>query len=154
LRGYDDALYGQVTHSPSQQQGVIPPEAFKPYAFDRTTQTLSSARGVQTFELCAVGATREIQHGAHRWRLHRLDPYAPPASEEEGSGHLRAPMPGTIISVMVKVGDTVSAGQPLLVMEAMKMEHTIKAPSAGRVVHVHFKAGDQVKEGAELVEIG
>lgn len=55
--------------------------------------------------------------------------------------------------ISVKAGDTVEKGQPLLVMEAMKMEHTISAPADGRVEEVFYGVGDQVTEGAELVSI-
>ena len=51
-------------------------------------------------------------------------------------------------------GDAVEKGAPLLILEAMKMEHTISAPGSGVVEHVYFRAGDQVKEGAELVSLG
>ncbi|OZI15979.1 3-methylcrotonyl-CoA carboxylase [Bordetella genomosp. 7] len=74
-------------------------------------------------------------------------------SAEHGGG-LTAPMPGKIISIAVQAGDTVSKGQPLLVMEAMKMEHTISAPADGKVQELFYAVGDQVTEGAELVAIG
>ena len=63
-------------------------------------------------------------------------------------------MPGKIISIAVKAGDSVTKGQPLLVMEAMKMEHTISAPADGKVEELFYAVGDQVTEGAELVAIG
>jgi 3-methylcrotonyl-CoA carboxylase alpha subunit len=159
LRGTDEALQAQVIYNaPLGREGqadraTASSVLSKNYTFDRATNRLTSETSTENFQICAVGTVREIQRGAHRWRLQRVDPCAPPQSNDEGGGHLRAPMPGTIISVLVKVGDTVSAGQPLLVMEAMKMEHTIKAPSAGKVAQVHYQAGEQVKEGAELVEI-
>ncbi|MNY67270.1 Glutaconyl-CoA decarboxylase subunit gamma [compost metagenome] len=62
-------------------------------------------------------------------------------------------MPGKIISISVKPGDTVEKGQPLAVMEAMKMEHTISATADGKVAEVFYGVGDQVTEGAELVSI-
>ena len=68
-------------------------------------------------------------------------------------GRLTAPMPGKVVSFAVKVGDTVQKGQPLAVMEAMKMEHTIAAPADGRVVEILFAPGEQVSEGAELLRI-
>ena len=86
-------------------------------------------------------------------RLTLVDPWKPPASEETGVGHLLAPMSGTIIAVNVKEGDRVAKGAPLLILEAMKMEHAIIAPGDGVVEHVFFKAGEQVKEGAELVSL-
>ncbi|MCA0302932.1 MAG: acetyl/propionyl/methylcrotonyl-CoA carboxylase subunit alpha [Proteobacteria bacterium] len=67
-------------------------------------------------------------------------------------GAVRAPLPGKIIDLKVKPGDTVSRGQPLLVLEAMKMEHTLAAPADGTVKAVRYGVGEQVAEGAELVE--
>ena len=64
---------------------------------------------------------------------------------------LLAPMPGTVISLAVNAGADVEKGTALLVMEAMKMEHTLRAPGPGRVVGFHCKVGDQVREGAELI---
>ena len=73
--------------------------------------------------------------------------------ESELSGNLTAPMPGTIIAVHVKVDDKVVEGQPLMVLEAMKMEHTITAPSDGVVSEVFYIAGEMVSDGAELIVI-
>jgi 3-methylcrotonyl-CoA carboxylase alpha subunit len=69
-------------------------------------------------------------------------------------GRLTAPMPGKVVSFAVKAGDKVSKGQPLAVMEAMKMEHTIAAPADGVVQDLLYAPGDQVAEGAELLKIG
>ena len=75
-----------------------------------------------------------------------------PGHDEEGrSGSLAAPMPGRIVQVMSRPGEPVKKGQPLLILEAMKMEHTITAPADGVVKEIHFAAGEQVLEGAELV---
>ncbi|MEG0921159.1 MAG: acetyl/propionyl/methylcrotonyl-CoA carboxylase subunit alpha [Comamonas sp.] len=68
-------------------------------------------------------------------------------------GRLTAPMPGKVVSFAVKAGDKVEKGQPLAVMEAMKMEHTIAAPADGEVVELLFAPGDQVTEGAELLKL-
>jgi 3-methylcrotonyl-CoA carboxylase alpha subunit len=69
------------------------------------------------------------------------------------SGSLAAPMPGKVIAVMVKTGDKVAKGAPLLILEAMKMEHTIAAPADGVVQEIHYAAGEQVPEGAELLRL-
>ncbi|MBI5277550.1 MAG: acetyl/propionyl/methylcrotonyl-CoA carboxylase subunit alpha [Burkholderiales bacterium] len=69
------------------------------------------------------------------------------------TGRLTAPMPGKVLSFAVKAGDKVSKGQPLAVMEAMKMEHTIAAPQDGTVAELLFAPGDQVAEGAELLKL-
>ncbi len=77
-----------------------------------------------------------------------------PSSEiEEVSGSLVAPMPGSVVSVEVKVGDEVKKGQTLVVLEAMKMEHPIGSPDQGTVTEVKVSAGDQVERGALLVVV-
>ena len=62
-------------------------------------------------------------------------------------------MPGKVVSFAVKAGDAVTKGQPLAVMEAKKMEHTIAAPADGVVQELLYAPGDQVAEGAELIRI-
>jgi acetyl/propionyl-CoA carboxylase alpha subunit len=83
---------------------------------------------------------------------------APSAEREEGaggggSGTITSPMPGRIIAVTVKPGDAVAKGQPLLTVEAMKMEHTLTAPFAGTVAAVTAQTGDQIREGVALVQL-
>ncbi len=73
-------------------------------------------------------------------------------TQAEG-GRLTAPMPGKVVSFAVKAGDAVAKGQPLAVMEAMKMEHTIAAPADGTVEELLYAPGDQVTEGAELLRM-
>lgn len=73
--------------------------------------------------------------------------------DENKSGNLKAPMPGTIIAVKVSVGENVSENQPLLVLEAMKMEHTISAPAAGIIEEIFFQPGEMVEDGVELIVI-
>jgi 3-methylcrotonyl-CoA carboxylase alpha subunit len=89
-------------------------------------------------------------------QLHRLtlvDPLAHAADDEHRGGHLTAPMSGTIVAVLVKAGDAVTKGAPLLILEAMKMEHTVIAPAAGTVSAVHYRQGDQVSEGVDLIDV-
>jgi 3-methylcrotonyl-CoA carboxylase alpha subunit len=69
-------------------------------------------------------------------------------------GRLTAPMPGKVVSFAVQAGDVVKKGQPLAVMDAMKMEHTIAAPQDGVVTELLYAQGDQVVEGAELLRLG
>jgi len=76
------------------------------------------------------------------------------AKGPSGPVPLIAPMPGLIVRVEAKPGDVVSPGQPLIVMEAMKMENELRAPSAGTVKAVRAAAGDTVEKGAVLVELG
>jgi biotin carboxyl carrier protein len=66
---------------------------------------------------------------------------------------LKSPMPGRVVKLLVKPGDDVAAGQPLLVMEAMKMENEIKAKAAGQVAEIHVVVGDTVEGSAKLVSM-
>jgi 3-methylcrotonyl-CoA carboxylase alpha subunit len=84
---------------------------------------------------------------SHRLELKQFELVA----DEEAGGSLVAPMPGNIVAVLVSDGEPVQKNQPLLVLEAMKMEHTIVAPAAGVVEQVLFAKGDQVKEGEQLL---
>ncbi|MBV8605201.1 MAG: acetyl/propionyl/methylcrotonyl-CoA carboxylase subunit alpha [Pelomonas sp.] len=72
---------------------------------------------------------------------------------DAGAGRLSAPMPGKMVAFLARPGDQVAKGQPLAVMEAMKMEHTIAAPRDGVVAELLFAVGDQVGDGAELLRL-
>ena len=81
-----------------------------------------------------------------------VDPIVQAAGGDADTGQLAAPMPGKVVAVLVAAGARVTKGTPLLVMEAMKMEHTIAAPADGQVQALLYAVGDQVAEGAALVE--
>ncbi len=74
--------------------------------------------------------------------------------QDAATGSLAAPMPGKIAQVLVQAGARVKKGDALLILEAMKMEHTIAAPTDGVVKEILFAAGEQVLEGAQLVVLG
>ncbi len=80
-------------------------------------------------------------------------PAAQPAAAASGNA-LRAPLPGTITTINVKVGDTVTAGQVVIVLEAMKMQNNIEAEQAGTVTAINVAPGDAVMEGSVLLTIG
>jgi 3-methylcrotonyl-CoA carboxylase alpha subunit len=73
--------------------------------------------------------------------------------QDEQQGSLKAPMNGTIILVDTKAGQRVKAGDILMIMEAMKMEHSIKAPEDGTIKEIGFNVGDLVDEGALLIDM-
>ncbi len=86
-------------------------------------------------------------------RITVVDALAHAGEAQEAGGRLTAPMPGKVVSFAVAAGDKVKAGQPLAVMEAMKMEHTIAAPADGEVLELLYAPGDQVAEGEELLKL-
>ena len=103
-----------------------------------------------TLAITAVGA-RRLVHGAFG-DLELIElPRFPLAGAAEFSGALKAPMPGRVLSIAVAPGDTVTRGQLLLVLEAMKMEHRITAPADGTIGSIQVTEGEQVANGAMLV---
>ena len=97
-----------------------------------------------------------VANGGRRWALlrERRQRSAGRSRRAGGANVVRAPMPGTMIEVLVAVGDEVEAGQTLAVMEAMKIEHLLTAPNAGVVTAVHTSAGASVDEDTVLIELG
>lgn len=98
-------------------------------------------------------ASRVLLHDANgiRWRFERVPAFAWEASDAAGANQVVAPMPGRIVLVKAKGGDQVEAGQELLVMEAMKMELSLKAPRAGTIETLSAVVGDFVEADAVLV---
>ncbi len=80
-------------------------------------------------------------------------PKAAPVAVSEGSTTVPSPMPGTILDIRVKVGDTVKTGDVLLILEAMKMENEIMAPQAGRIASIAIAKGASVNSGEVLIVI-
>lgn len=97
--------------------------------------------------------TFHVFHAGHHWQILWRDPIAHAGEGEADEGRLTAPMPGKIIALLVSAGERVAKGAPLLIMEAMKMEHTINAPGDGTVSELLYAVGDQVDEGAQLLSL-
>jgi 3-methylcrotonyl-CoA carboxylase alpha subunit len=89
--------------------------------------------------------------GGRHFTLAYNDPMAHAGEVETGGGRLTAPMPGKVVAVLASNGQEVKKGAPLVIMEAMKMEHTISAPADGVVEEVLYQVGDQVADGAPLL---
>jgi 3-methylcrotonyl-CoA carboxylase alpha subunit len=100
----------------------------------------------------ALGDQLHLFTPSGRFLVQRVDPLAIAAAEDEVGDVLTAPMPGRIVRQLIAAGDRVGRGAPLLVLEAMKMEHTIVAPGDGRIAAVRYAEGDQVEEGAVLLD--
>jgi len=97
------------------------------------------------------GDVFHVFSGGRHVTLTYNDPMAHAGEIESAGGRLTAPMPGKVVAVLAQSGKTVAKGEPLVIMEAMKMEHTIAAPSDGLVEEVLYQVGDQVADGAPLL---
>jgi 3-methylcrotonyl-CoA carboxylase alpha subunit len=129
------------------QAGTNPPQL-------RGEQLLIDLQGVRRAHL----AVREGDSLFLRWdgEVHSVslfDPIAAVDASQSHQGGLTAPMNGSIVRVLVDVGQTVEAGTQLVVLEAMKMEHSIRAPHAGVVKALYCQEGEMVGEGSALVEL-
>jgi len=104
----------------------------------------------RSYEVRVVGD--EILIGAYRTQVERWQ-RGGGAAGSQGRAVILAPMPGKIVRMLVGVGDEVTAGQGIVIVEAMKMQNEMKAPRAGRVTSLTCAAGDTVIAGAVLAEI-
>jgi 3-methylcrotonyl-CoA carboxylase alpha subunit len=134
---------------------------------------LDAAEPLALHDLATSEGSAAVRTGARRFSAQRLvsgdsvhlwtqdahyvitreDPRAREFAATAAAGGLTTPLPGVVVSVAVRPGDQVASGAQLMVIEAMKMEHTITAPYAGRVAAVHFAPGQRAPEGAALLEL-
>ena len=98
-----------------------------------------------------AGSTYHLFLRGEAWAFTLIDPLGSRGKQDAQEGSLLSPMPGLLTMLLVEPGAHVAAGTPLLVLEAMKMEYTIKAPAAGTVESFTNAAGDRVSEGVQLV---
>jgi 3-methylcrotonyl-CoA carboxylase alpha subunit len=88
-----------------------------------------------------------------RFELHWVDPFGGETEEQVGEDKIVAPLPGTVVALLAKEGDTLEKGAAILTLEVMKMEQTLRAPFAGVLKAIRCKVGDIVGEGVELAEV-
>jgi propionyl-CoA carboxylase alpha chain len=117
-----------------------------------TSVTLEAGGVRTTYDVTIAGNEVEVDGPTGHLRLTRKARFTDPA-DAVASGSLLAPMPGTVVSVAVEQGDEVMAGQPVLVLEAMKMQHTVAAPHDGVVAEIDVRAGQQVAAGEVLAVV-
>lgn len=116
--------------------------------------SLTTDQGVTIAELTAAGARRFVRLGTLDFVLERESGARRGAGARGGhQAGLESPMPGVVTRVMVAAGDSVTKGQPLLALEAMKMEHLIRAPRDGRIRSIAASVGEMVNGGVPLVEM-
>ena len=88
-----------------------------------------------------------------RFELHWVDPFGGDDEEQAGDDKIAAPLPGTVVAILAQEGATLEKGAPILTLEVMKMEQTLRAPFAGVLKKIKCKVGDIVQEGVELAEL-
>ena len=138
----------------------------KPFSLDMVRTGPASfhvLQGGRSFEAKLVKADHErkefvIQIKSNRYTINAKDRYdellhemGMDAAGAGKIGEVRAPMPGLVLDVMVKEGQVVAKGDPLLVLEAMKMENELRAPADGTIQKIYAAKGDKVEKGAVLV---
>jgi len=123
----------------------------------RVNQADGDALSLQVGTHCVIGTVvrhgeqfHVFSHGQHL-ELGYADPLLHAGETEAEAGRLTAPMPGKIVALLVSAAQSVKKGEALLIMEAMKMEHTIVAPKDGVVKELMYLVGDQVADGAQLL---
>jgi 3-methylcrotonyl-CoA carboxylase alpha subunit len=164
-------LAGRRSHRLSFRQGAERHDAVLWYGRDRVAMESGGvearlqfvARGGGLFDLCLGDAPerasvawsdRDLHLTTPRGHLalHWIDPFAGDSGEAAGASRIVAPMPGTVTKIFAEAGMDLQRGAPLIVLEAMKMEHTLRAPADGRLKALKCAVGDVVQEGTELAD--
>ena len=118
-----------------------------------TDRVVLERDGLRTsYDVAVTGDTVEVDAVTGHVRLTVVPRFTDPA-DAVASGSLLAPMPGTVVRVAVAEGDAVEAGQTVLVLEAMKMQHTVTAPQAGTVIRMSVQPGAQVAANEVLAVV-
>ncbi|HSN32463.1 MAG TPA: acetyl/propionyl/methylcrotonyl-CoA carboxylase subunit alpha, partial [Ideonella sp.] len=130
-----------------------PPLPFAARALGRSRHDVALGERRLVLSVHAVGETLAVFADAGSALVREHDPIAHAGEGAGEGGRLSAPMPGKVVAFLAGAGDAVKKGQPLAVMEAMKMEHTITAPRDGTVAELLYAVGDQVAEGGELLRL-
>ncbi|MGB0099271.1 MAG: biotin/lipoyl-containing protein, partial [Nocardioides sp.] len=117
------------------------------------TEVTLETEGVRTtYAIAVAGGVVDVDSALGHVRLTIVPRFVDPA-DAVASGSLLAPMPGTVVRVAVEAGQAVAAGEAVLVLEAMKMQHTVSAPHAGVVAEINVSPGAQVASGEVLAVV-
>jgi len=142
LRQHQQHWLIEGLHHAMQIHGHFIGESHALITIDHTQFPVTVVRRQKRFDIFILG---------EHFTLHEINWLERYAAQDATGGHLNAPMPGTVVAILAKDGQHVTSGTGLIVIEAMKMEHTIQAPADGTVTAIHFRVGDQVNEGEELL---
>jgi biotin carboxyl carrier protein len=148
----------ELRQKDGQREVTLDGRAIEGDAVQVSPNTISVMLGGRSFEINltrSLDGTIKMQCGSHEFSAHVVDPRAwrgrkQGAIEVEGRQEILAPMPGKIVRVLVAVGESVEAGQGLLVVEAMKMQNEIRSPKNGKVERLLAKEGQAVNAGEVL----
>jgi 3-methylcrotonyl-CoA carboxylase alpha subunit len=133
-------------------QGAATPFAFEPISGEKSRFAITLRGSLRTMTALIEGSSVTVFDGPDPIKLALSDPFAAKTIDPDLETGAVAPMPGTVIALLAKPGATLHEGAPMLILEAMKMEHTLRAPARGRVVRYLCAVGDLVAEGATLAE--
>ena len=128
------------------------PLSVKRYSRDGRKLAVQLGDAAVAGSVVRVGNRFEVFLPGKHHTLQLFDPLLQVLELEAHAGELAAPMPGKIVAILVEAGERVEKGVTLLILESMKMEHTIRAPARGRVGRIHHRIGEQVAEGADLID--
>ena len=154
VTGSDEPVTVAVQSTLQQATVTIGEQAFTASAAASPGGLLLTVDGrTEQMRLLADGTTTWVTHDGETYSLRQLPPERRRGASANASAEVRSPMPGSVVAVHVSAGETVAKGTPLIVVEAMKMEHTLVAPSDGIVGELLARTGDQVKVDQPLLSV-
>ena len=133
-------------------EGAAIPFAFEPVPCETSRFAITLSGAKRTMTALIAGNSVTVFGGPDPVRLTLVDPFAAGIIDPDLDIGAVAPMPGAVIALLAKPGELLEEGAPMLILEAMKMEHTLRAPARGRVTRYLCAVGDLVAEGATLAE--
>ncbi len=135
-----------------EQQGAATLFAFEPMAGENSRFAITLGAARRTMTALIQGSAVTVFDGPEPIKLTLADPFSAETIDPDLEIGAVAPMPGAVIALLAKPGEALEEGAPMLILEAMKMEHTLRAPARGRVLRYLCAVGDLVAEGASLAE--
>jgi biotin carboxyl carrier protein len=160
VAGGGSLLLARIHPVPANGTGFMPEPGAEPAPFETVELRWHSLPGgdwylvdQRAYEVSLDLELRTLRSARELYAIEVRDLQARYARPVSGDGRVKAPIPGVITRVLVQAGDTVTTGQPLLILEAMKMQNEIRAPRAGRVSAVYVQPGDAVPLREVLIEI-